>query len=58
MMYEKPMVNKIEMNEEDIITTSTCTTSAFIAGDKCDSQNQHNKFYNCTNNGHLNHGGQ
>lgn len=58
MSYEKAEVNKIDMNEEDVILTSGCTTGAFMAGDQCETQNHHDKFYNCTNNGHLNHGGQ
>ncbi len=58
MMYEKPEVNKIEMNEEDIISTSGCNTSGFIAGEQCGTQNHYDKFANCTSNGHMNHGGQ
>lgn len=59
MKYMKAMVEVIDLGEEEILTASGgCTTSGFIAGDSCDSQNQHDKFYNCHNNGHLNHGGQ
>ena len=59
MKFEKATANLIDLGEEEIVTTSGgCTTSAFIAGDKCGSQNHHDKYYNCTSNGHMNHGGQ
>ena len=65
MKFEKAMVTFISLEGADILTQSSgyvepdlCTTGAFIAGDACGNQNQHDKFYKCTNNGHKNHGGQ
>ena len=65
MKFEKALVTIINLEGTDILTESTgiidspgCTTSGFIAGDMCGDQSQHDKFYNCNNNGHINHGGQ
>ena len=65
MKFEKAMVNIINLEGTDILTDSTgfveptgCQTSGFIAGEACGSQSQYDKFAKCTNNGHLNHGGQ
>ena len=59
MKYMKAMVELIDLGEEEILTASGgCTEAAFIAGDACGAQNHHDKYYNCTNNGHLCHGGQ
>ncbi len=58
MKYEKAEVTIIEFGENDVIATSGCSTSGFIAGENCGSQSHYDKFANCTSNGHLNHGGQ
>ena len=58
MKYEKAMVTIIDLGEDEVIRCSGCSTSGFIAGEKCGNESQYNKFANCTNNGHLNHGGQ
>ena len=58
MKFQKAMVRIIDLGEEEILTSSGCTTSGFIAGDNCDSQNHYDKFADCTNDGHMFHGGQ
>lgn len=58
MKYERAKVTIIDLGEDEILTASGCQTSGFIAGENCGSQSQYDKFANCTNNGHLNHGGQ
>ena len=58
MEYEKATVDKIELNEEDIITTSGCQDSNHAAADKCGDQSHYEKYVNCTNQGHMYHGGQ
>ena len=58
MKYEKATVTIIEVSEEDIITTSGCTTSGFMTEDSCSGGNHRGKYSDCTTNGHMNHGGQ
>ena len=59
MEYVKATATVIDMNEEDIITTSGgCTTSANQTEDNCTGGNHQDKYSGCTNNGHQNHGGQ
>ena len=58
MKYEKATVTIFDLGEDEVIATSGCATSGFIAGENCGTQNQYDKFAKCTNNGHLLHGGQ
>ncbi len=58
MTFEKANVTRIEVEEEDIITASGCTTSANQIEDNCTGGNHKTKYSECTNNGHMNHGGQ
>ena len=59
MEYVKATVNVIDMNEEDIIISSGgCTTTANQTEDTCTGGNHSDKYSGCENNGHQNHGGQ
>ena len=52
MKYVKGTVTIIEMNEEDIIRTSGCTTAGYQMSDSCTSGNHVEKGH-CETNGHI-----
>ncbi len=52
MKYEKARVAIIQMEEEDIIVTSGCTTDAYLTEDSCTGGNHKDKYSGCTNAGH------
>ena len=58
MKYLKAVTTIYDVGEEEILTSSGCTTTAFIAGDNCGKQNHHDKYYNCDHDGHMYYGGQ
>ena len=58
MTFEKAEVTRIEMDEEDIIVASGCTTSGYMTEDSCTGGNHKGKYSECDTNGHMYHGGQ
>lgn len=53
MRYVKAQAIVIEMNEEDIITTSGgCVTANFQTEDSCTGGNHKGKYSECANYGH------
>ena len=58
MKFQKAMVRFIDLGEEEILTSSGCTTTGFSTEDSCTGGNHKGKYSECTSNGHMNHGGQ